>query len=60
MYKDTDRLSQVRNSDIGNLTVVEGDDGLIIIDTMSDIEPARQGLDLFRQNVADKPVAAVI
>jgi alkyl sulfatase BDS1-like metallo-beta-lactamase superfamily hydrolase len=27
---------------------------------MSGIEPARQGLDLFRQNVADKPVAAVI
>jgi len=42
LYKDTDRLYQVRNSDIGNLTVVEGDDGLIIIDTMSGIEPARQ------------------
>jgi hypothetical protein len=60
LYKVTDHLYQVRNSDIGNLTVVEGDDGLIIIDTMSGIEPARQGLKLFREHIADKPVAAVI
>ena len=40
--------------------MVYGDDGLIIIDTMSGIEPARQGLKLFREHIADKPVAAVI
>jgi alkyl sulfatase BDS1-like metallo-beta-lactamase superfamily hydrolase len=60
LYRVTEGIYQVRNSDIGNLTIVEGEDGLIIIDTMSGIEPARQGLDLFREHVADKPVVAVI
>jgi alkyl sulfatase BDS1-like metallo-beta-lactamase superfamily hydrolase len=60
LYKVVDGVYQVRNSDIGNLTIVDGIDGLIIIDTMSGVEPARQGLELFREHVADKPVAAVI
>ena len=50
----------MRNNDIGDLTVVEGDDGLVIIDCTSSVEAARQGMDLFRQHVSDKPVAAVI
>ncbi|MCC2033482.1 alkyl/aryl-sulfatase [Microbacterium allomyrinae] len=60
LYKVTDRLHQVRNNDIGNLTIVEGDDGLIIIDCTTGIEPARAGLALYREHVADKPVVAVI
>jgi alkyl sulfatase BDS1-like metallo-beta-lactamase superfamily hydrolase len=60
LYKVTDRLHQVRNHDIGNLTIVEGDDGLIIIDCTTGIEPARAGLALYREHVADKPVVAVI
>ncbi|KQZ83139.1 MBL fold metallo-hydrolase [Microbacterium sp. Root166] len=60
LYKVTDRLHQVRNHDIGNLTIVEGDDGLIIIDCTTGIEPARAGLDLYRAHVADKPVIAII
>jgi alkyl sulfatase BDS1-like metallo-beta-lactamase superfamily hydrolase len=60
LFKVVDGVYQVRNSDIGNLTIVEGDDGLVIIDTMSGVEPAVQGLALFREHVADKPVVAVI
>ena len=60
LYKVTDRLHQVRNHDIGNLTIVEGDDGLIIIDCTTGIEPASAGLALYREHVADKPVVAVI
>lgn len=60
LYRVVEGVYQVRNSDIGNLTIVDGTDGLIIIDTMSGVESARQGLELFREHVADKPVAAVI
>ena len=60
LYKVTDRLHQVRNHDIGNLTIVEGDDGLIIIDCTTGIEPAKAGLRLYRAHVADKPVIAII
>ena len=35
LYKVVDGVYQVRNNDIANLTIVEGDDGLVIIDCMS-------------------------
>jgi alkyl sulfatase BDS1-like metallo-beta-lactamase superfamily hydrolase len=60
LYKVTDGLYQARNNDIANLTIVEGDDGLVIIDCTASVEAARQGLDLFRAHVSDKPVVAVI
>lgn len=53
-------LYQVRNNDLANLTVVEGEDGLIVVDCMAGVESARQGMDLIREHVSDKPVAAVI
>jgi alkyl sulfatase BDS1-like metallo-beta-lactamase superfamily hydrolase len=60
LYRVADRLYQVRNNDIANLTVVEGDDGLVIIDCTAGVESARQGLGLIREHVSDKPVVAVI
>lgn len=60
LYKVVDRLYQVRNSSVANVTIVEGDDGLIVIDTATSVETARQALALFRRHVVDKPVVAVI
>ena len=55
LYKVVDGLHQARDNDIANLTIVEGDDGLVIIDCMAGVESARQGLDLFREHGSDKP-----
>jgi len=60
LYKVTEGLYQARNNDIANLTIVEGDTGLVIIDCTASVEAARQGMELFREHVSDKPVAAVI
>ena len=60
LYKVTEGLYQARNNDIADLTIVEGDDGLVVIDCMAGVESARQGMDLFREHVSDKPVVAVI
>lgn len=60
LCKVIDGLYQARNNDIANLTIVVGDTGLVIIDCMAGVESARQGLDLFREHVSDKPVVAVI
>jgi alkyl sulfatase BDS1-like metallo-beta-lactamase superfamily hydrolase len=60
LYKVTDGVCQARNNDIANLTIVEGKDGLVVIDCMNGVESARQGMALFREHVSDKPVAAVI
>jgi alkyl sulfatase BDS1-like metallo-beta-lactamase superfamily hydrolase len=60
LYQVTDGLYQVRNNDIANLTIIEGDTGLVIIDCMASVEAAAQGMNLFRAHVSDKPVVAVI
>lgn len=60
LYRVVDGIYQVRNNDIANLTVVEGEDGLIVIDCMAGVESARQAMELIRAHVSDKPVAAVI
>ncbi|MHA7133265.1 alkyl/aryl-sulfatase [Oerskovia turbata] len=60
LYRVIDRIHQFRNADIANLTIVEGDDGLIIVDCASSVEFARTGMALYREHVSDKPVVAVI
>ena len=51
LFKVVDGLYQVRNNDIGDLTIVEGDDGLVVIDCTSGVESARQGMAMFREHV---------
>ena len=60
LYKVTDGLYQVRGSAGANLTIVDAPDGLVLIDVTDAVESSQQGLAVFREHVADKPVAAVI
>jgi alkyl sulfatase BDS1-like metallo-beta-lactamase superfamily hydrolase len=60
LYKVVDGVFQVRNNDIANLTVIEGPDGLVIVDCMASVEGAAQGMAMIREHVSDKPVAAVV
>ncbi|MBN8982569.1 MAG: MBL fold metallo-hydrolase [Rhizobiales bacterium] len=60
LFKVTDRVYQVRGIDLSNLTIIEGDTGLILIDPLLSNETAKAALDLYLKNVAQKPVIAVI
>ena len=60
LFKVVDRLYQVRGFDDSNMTIVESDNGLIVIDTLSAAESARAALELYYQNRPRKPVIAVI
>ncbi|MBP1927735.1 alkyl sulfatase BDS1-like metallo-beta-lactamase superfamily hydrolase [Methanolinea mesophila] len=60
LYKVVDRLYQVRTADLSNLTIVEGDTGLIIIDPLVSTETAGAALDLYYQHRPKKPVIAVV
>lgn len=51
---------QVRGLDIANMTLIEGDGGVIVVDTLTSIEGARAALDLYFRHRGLKPVAAVI
>jgi alkyl sulfatase BDS1-like metallo-beta-lactamase superfamily hydrolase len=60
LYKVTDRVYQVRGMDIVNLTIIEGDTGLIVIDALMTTETARAALDLYYQYRPRKPIVAVL
>lgn len=60
LFKVTERVYQVRGLDIANLTIIEGDSGLILIDPLLSNETAKAALDLYLKNRPLRPVAAVI
>jgi alkyl sulfatase BDS1-like metallo-beta-lactamase superfamily hydrolase len=60
LFKVAERLYQVRNQDISNLTIVEGDTGLILMDPLVSPECARAALELYFQHRPRKPVVAMI
>lgn len=53
-------IYQIRGFDLANMTIVEGDTGIIVIDTLVTVETAQAGLQLYRQHRGNRPVAAVI
>jgi alkyl sulfatase BDS1-like metallo-beta-lactamase superfamily hydrolase len=60
LFKVVDRIYQIRGLDDSNMTIVESDTGLIVIDTLTAAESAKAALDLYYQNRPRKPVVAVI
>src|SRR5438270_6256664 len=51
---------QVRGFDIANMTLIEGERGVIVVDTLTSIEGARAAMELYFQHRGKRPVAAVI
>jgi alkyl sulfatase BDS1-like metallo-beta-lactamase superfamily hydrolase len=51
---------QVRGLDIANMTLIEGDGGVIVVDTLTSIEGARAAMELYFEHRGRCPVAAVI
>lgn len=60
LFEVTDRIYQLRGIELSNMTVVEGDTGIIVIDPAVSAEVAAAGLALYREHRGDRPVKAVI
>ncbi|MDR3382524.1 alkyl/aryl-sulfatase [Cupriavidus basilensis] len=60
LFAVVDRVYQVRGFDLSNMTIIEGDTGLILIDPLISRETAKAALDLYYQHRPRKPVVAVI
>lgn len=60
LFKVTDRIYQVRNYDLSNMTIFEGDTGIIIADPLVSAETAKAALDLYYKHRPKKPIKAVI
>ncbi|MGW4635937.1 alkyl/aryl-sulfatase [Nocardia sp. NPDC004415] len=60
LYQVTEGIYQIRGFDISNMTIVEGDTGIIVIDPLISAECAAAGLKLYREHRSDRPVTGVI
>lgn len=60
LFEVCDRVYQVRNIDLSNLTIIEGDTGLIVVDPLISAETARAALDLYFEHRPERPVVAVV
>ncbi len=60
LFEVTDGIYQVRGLDLSNMTIVEGDSGVIVIDPLISTETAAAALALYRRHRGDRPVTGVI
>lgn len=60
LFEVVEGVYQVRGFDLANMTLVEGDTGVIVIDPLTTAETAAAGLALYRAHRGDRPVTAVI
>jgi alkyl sulfatase BDS1-like metallo-beta-lactamase superfamily hydrolase len=60
LFEVTDGIYQVRGLDLSNMTLVEGDRGVIVIDPLVSVETAAAALALYREHRGDRPVTGLI
>ncbi|MBC1188319.1 alkyl/aryl-sulfatase [Kluyvera sichuanensis] len=60
LFEVTDGVYQIRNLDLSNMTIMEGKEGITVIDPLVSAETAKVGMDLYYKNRGKKPVVAVI
>ena len=60
LFEVSERIYQVRNHDLANVTIIEGDDALIVMDPGTVAECTRVAMDLYFEHRPRQAVAAVI
>ncbi|WP_308367101.1 MULTISPECIES: alkyl sulfatase dimerization domain-containing protein [unclassified Microbulbifer] len=60
LYEVVPRIYQVRSADLSNITFIEGDTGVVVMDPLISAETAKASLDLYRKHRGNKPVVGVI
>lgn len=60
LFEVTDGLYQVRNQDLSNMTIIEGNEGIVVVDPLVSAETARVAIDLYYANRGRRPLKAVI
>ena len=60
LFKVSEGIYQVRGLDLANMTLIEGEHGLIVMDPLLSVETARAGLAMYFRHRPQRPVVAVI
>ncbi|MEV0294697.1 alkyl sulfatase dimerization domain-containing protein [Nocardia sp. NPDC050710] len=60
LYEIAPGFYQIRGLDLSNMTLIEGDTGVIVIDPLISVETAAAGLELYRKHRGPRPVTGLI
>ncbi|WP_306371234.1 alkyl/aryl-sulfatase [Nocardiopsis sp. CC223A] len=60
LFEVTEGVYQIRGMDLSNMTLIEGDTGVVVIDPLVSEEVAAAGLAMYRGHRGDRPVTAVV
>ncbi|MFB7758378.1 MBL fold metallo-hydrolase, partial [Streptomyces sp. NPDC056121] len=60
LFEVTEGVFQARGFDLSNMTLIEGDHGVVVVDPLASAETAAAALDLYRSLRGERPVAAVV
>jgi alkyl sulfatase BDS1-like metallo-beta-lactamase superfamily hydrolase len=60
LFEVAEGIYQVRGMDLSNTTIVEGQEGLVVFDTLLSMETGTAALALYRKHRGDRPVKAVV
>ena len=60
LYKVAEKIYQVRSADLSNMTIIEGETGIIVIDPLTSKETGKAALDLYYSVRPKKDIKAVI
>ncbi len=60
LFQVADRIYQVRGLDIANITFIEGDTGLIVVDPLTTVESAAAALELYYRHRPRQPIHTII
>lgn len=60
LFEVTEGIYQLRGIELSNMTLVEGDTGVIVIDPAVSAEVSAAGMAMYREHRGDRPVTAVI
>ncbi len=52
LFQVADGLYQVRNQDLSNMTIIEGDTGIVVVDPLISAETAKVAIDLYYKTAA--------
>lgn len=60
LFEVVEGIYQVRGMDLANTTIIEGDEGIVVIDTLLSMETGAAALALYRKHRGDRPVKAIV
>ncbi|KAJ6113779.1 hypothetical protein N7523_007096 [Penicillium sp. IBT 18751x] len=60
LFKVTDGIYQIRGLDLSNMTIIEGDRGVVVVDPLTSAECAEAALNLYYEHFGKKPVSGMI